>query len=125
MSERSAAVSPPTAFRSVVAVASAVATWYCRATPRLLPQVPPPAVVQGWLVLKTVVPPIETAFPTTFSPVPSVMNQPRSVQSFALTPDGVSPETHPAASWMQFDVRSESPAIGFGVQAGSTIEPSV
>src|SRR5688572_3144625 len=128
MSERSAAVRPPTALRSLVAVASAVATWYCRATPRLLPQVPPPAVADGWLVLKNVVPLIEIALPTTFSPAPRVMNQPRSVPSLADTAACVSPPAQEAAFWMQFEVRSDKPAIGpVGVQASakSAIVPSV
>jgi len=66
--------------------------------PRLLPQVPPPAAEEGWLVLKKVTPPIEIALPTDFSPTPSVMYQPRSVPSLAVTLACVSPAWHAAAS---------------------------
>src|SRR5688572_123773 len=101
--------------------------------PRLLPQVPPPAVAEGWLVLKKVVPPIEIALPTTFSPLPSVMNQPRSVPSFAVrAATSVWPApTHAAdvGSWMQLSVRSDIPGIspGLGAHASpaSGVEPSV
>src|SRR5581483_11324378 len=52
---------------------------YWRAIPRLLPQAPPPAVELGWLVLKNVVPPSVTVPPTSFSPRPKLIFQPKSL----------------------------------------------
>src|SRR6266568_1332748 len=74
--ERSAADMPAVAFRLVVAVASLKLTSYTRAIPRLLPQFWPPAVAEGWLVPKKVVPAIVTDDPIVFSPERSLIIHP-------------------------------------------------
>ncbi len=78
--ERSPADRPEVAFSSACAVASWKLISYTRAIPRLLPQFAPPAVAEGWLVPKKVVPATVMDDPTVFSPEPSVSIQPLALR---------------------------------------------
>src|SRR5262245_3559602 len=55
-----------------------------RATPRLLPHDPPPALAKGWLVPNNVMPATVVEPPMVFSPEASVIFQPLELSSCAL-----------------------------------------